>query len=54
MKKIIGIGLLCVAMGIIFAMFLPGKLIGSILAILLILIGIHFFCAKDSRRCFWK
>ena len=44
MKKMIGLVALCVAVGMLFMLFMTNRFIGLILIILLSPIGYNFFC----------
>lgn len=44
MKKLIGLVAFCIAIGMLFMLFLVNRFVGLVLIALLILIGYNFFC----------
>ncbi len=46
MKKLIGLAALCVAVGMLFMLFLVNRFVGLVLIILLLLVSYNFFCGS--------
>lgn len=46
MKKLIGFVAMCVAVGMLFMLFLANRFIGLVLIVLLLLIGYNYFCCN--------
>lgn len=51
MTQVIGFACFFIAVGITIMMFLPSKLCGGVVAVLLVIIGFNLFCCHNKKKC---